>query len=357
MRHRSPRPAVASAVALTALVALAAGSARAEESAPRAAAVAPGQRFAAGSFPNLNGAEGQPASVDLRNVLGKKPVVLYYWIAGNRMAEDLLVELDRMRAELGPDAIAFYGVAAPRPERPAEVIRARVAALGVGMPILSDETFEIGSKLFVRSIPNVSIVDAAGTLRLTNGASLRQTLEYKMDLEAAIRRVARTGDVGTYGFLPRYHPVNELIGEQCPDFRASTLDASVERSWRDMLSKDKLNVLVFWSVDCPHCRESLPEIDAWLKKNPNAVNLVTTAFVDGESTEAKTREYCSTNGFGFPTLMDRDHSARDRFRITSTPTIVIIRPDGVVDSVLLSGHGDFGAAIEKKRSELALSAG
>jgi thiol-disulfide isomerase/thioredoxin len=114
---------------------------------------------------------------------------------------------------------------------------------------------------------------------------------------------------------------------------------------------------VVWSVDCPHCRQSLPEIDAWVKEHPNAVNVVSAAFVDDDATETKTREYCSSNAFAFPTLVDRDRSAREQFRVTSTPTIVIIRPDGVVDSVLLTGYGDFGATIEKKRSELAPSRG
>jgi thiol-disulfide isomerase/thioredoxin len=345
---------------LAASTLLATGAAIAQslpEEGKRIPAVTPGESFSAGSFANLNEAEGQPKSIDLSAVLGKKPVVLYYWIAGNRIAEELLTELDALRSELGADRIAMYAVAVPRPDRPAEIVRARIRELGVSLPVLSDDAFEIGSKLVVRSIPNVSIIDAAGKLRLTNGASLRQTLEYNMSLADGIRRTARTGTVGTYGHLARYHPVTELIGTECPDFQAALIDTKVERRWHDMLDPSKVNVLVFWSVDCPHCRQSLPEIDAWVKEHPNAVNVVSAAFVDDDATETKTREYCSSNAFAFPTLVDRDRSAREQFRVTSTPTIVIIRPDGVVDSVLLTGYGDFGSTIEKKRSELAPSRG
>jgi hypothetical protein len=38
--------------------------------------------------------------------------------------------------------------------------------------------------------------------------------------------------------------------------------------------------------------------------------------------------------------------------VISTPTVVVIRPDGVVDSVLLSGETDFGHALELKKREI-----
>jgi hypothetical protein len=40
------------------------------------------------------------------------------------------------------------------------------------------------------------------------------------------------------------------------------------------------------------------------------------------------------------------------YQVISTPTIVVIRPDGVVDSVLLSSETDLGAALDAKRHEL-----
>ena len=38
--------------------------------------------------------------------------------------------------------------------------------------------------------------------------------------------------------------------------------------------------------------------------------------------------------------------------LISTPTVLVIRPDGVVDSVLLSGETDLGAALEIKKREI-----
>jgi hypothetical protein len=40
------------------------------------------------------------------------------------------------------------------------------------------------------------------------------------------------------------------------------------------------------------------------------------------------------------------------FHVTSTPTTLIIRPDGVISAVLLSSIQDFGAAIEEAKRDL-----
>ena len=127
--------------------------------------------------------------------------------------------------------------------------------------------------------------------------------------------------------------------------------------WHGLLDEDKLNVLIFWSVDCPHCRESLPAINEWLKQNPEGVNVVSCVSIADSAAMAKTREFCKLNDFRFPTLVDDDMSIGDLYGVTTTPTIVIMGPDGVVDSSIVSGNLDFGARIEKKKRELLNSGG
>ena len=225
------------------------------------------------------------------------------------------------------------------------------------MPVLDDQDYRIGQQLRVRTVPNVSIIDRGGILRLTNGASLSQVLGYEVDLTDAIRRAADRGSLMTYGYLDRYYPAKELEGKSCPDFTAPLLTTSVEKRWHSMLDDEKLNVLIFWSVDCPHCRKSLPQIDSWLRKHPGWVNVVSAATVDNEVMKNKTQEYCRLNGFVFPTLLDKDSRIRDKFQVTSTPTLVIVGPDGVIDSVVVSSYSDFGEMIEEKRRKLLETVG
>jgi thiol-disulfide isomerase/thioredoxin len=317
---------------------------------PAVARIEPGAIFPSGTYANLN-RSGRP-SVDLAEDLGKRAVVLYYWIAGNEPAERMFHELERLVAELPAGGIALYGVAVPRPGIiEAETIRARVAALGLRSPVLADEGYRLGQMLGVERVPSVSIVDRTGRLRLTNGGSLVHEVAAGTDVAAAIRTAAAAESLATYGALGPYFPVKELEGQPCPDFRAPLLANQVEQRWHSLLDEAKLNVLVFWSVDCPHCRRTLPVINEWLRRHPEDVNLVTAAKAQNEATRARTRQFCEVNDFVFPTLVDEGTIGK-LYRVTTIPTILIIGPDGVVDTAIVTDPEDFGETIERKRQEL-----
>jgi peroxiredoxin len=354
----SRRAAVAAILAMTATgLALAQTAPKAGATgAPGLAPVAPvnfGDRFPAAKFGNLNDAPGQPASIDLATFLGKKPIVFVYWMANNPRAEKILLDTQAAVDKAGADKIAFLSVAsAAYGSTDVGPVKARVAALKLKAPVLNDEGFRILQQLQVHAVPNIAIVDVEGKLRLANGGSLSQSLEYKLDVEGAIRRVATTGRIGTYGALSTYYPVTELVGKKCPDFDAPLINGTAARSLSSMLASDKVNVLIFWSVDCPHCKASLPKLNDWLKDHDAGLNVISAARITDDATRARTAEYCRISGFRFPTFVDKDMQIGATYQVISTPTIVVIRPDGVVDSVLLSGETDLGAAIDAKRREI-----
>src|SRR6185295_696006 len=164
---------------LTALAALLFCAAAAEPTPAPVELVQPGELFPAATFDDLNAAPGGPAKVDLAQVLGKKPIILFYWIPGHPRAESMFVQLEKLTGELGVDRIALYGVAVQRPGLGVDAIRERIKAIGVHAPVLDDDAFTIGRRLAVNTVPDVSIIDAEGRLRLTNGASLTQVVGYK----------------------------------------------------------------------------------------------------------------------------------------------------------------------------------
>jgi thiol-disulfide isomerase/thioredoxin len=312
-----------------------------------------GEVFPAGTFENFNHSAGGAPTIDLSRVVGKRPVVFYYWIAGNPFSDETFTELQALADEVGPTKLALYGVAVERPGLGEDRIQERIRALKIHVPVLNDDGFKIGQLLQVRHVPSISVLDAEGRLRLANAGSLKQPLEYKMEVETAIRRVATKGTLGTYGPMPRWYPVKELIGQPCPDFQAPVLGATEVRTWSDILDGDKITVLMFWSVDCPHCREALPELNEWLKANDtDGISFVGAARIDNEAIRVKTEEFCDAKGFVFPTLIDEGNHIGDQFRIVSTPTFVIVGPDGMIDSVLLRGDTDLGKKFQAKRNEL-----
>jgi thiol-disulfide isomerase/thioredoxin len=316
-------------------------------------AVGFGAAFPAAKFGNVNDVPGQPATIDLATYLGKKPIVFVYWMAGNPRSERVLLDVQAAVEKSGADKLAFLPVAAPAfGSTDVGPLKARIAALKLKSPVLNDEGFRLLQELQVHAVPNIAIIDGEGKLRMSNGGSVSQSLEYKMDVEGAIRRLATTGRVGTYGALPTYYPVTELVGKKCPDFDAPLINNVAERSLSSMLASDKVNVLIFWSVDCPHCKSALPKLNDWLKGHADGMNVISAARVTDDATKARTAEYCKISSFSFPTFIDKDMQIGAIYQVVSTPTIVVIRPDGVVDSVLLSSETDLGAALEAKKREI-----
>jgi len=316
-----------------------------------------GTPFPAAKFVNLNESPGQPSSIDLATYLGKKPIVFVYWMAGNPRSERILLDTQASVDKAGADKVAFLPIAAAAyGSTDVAPVKARAAALKLKAPVLNDEGFRLLQQLNVHAVPNIAIVDAEGKLRLANGGSLSQSLEYKLDVDAAIRRVATTGKLGTYGALSTYYPVTELVGKKCPDFDAPLINDASAHSLYSMLAADKVNVLVFWSVDCPHCKVALPKLNEWLKGHPPGMNVIGAARVTDDATKSRTAEYCRINSFLFPTFVDKDMQIGGTFQVISTPTVVVIRPDGIVDSVLLSGETDLGPALEAKQREILKAA-
>lgn len=314
--------------------------------------VLPGDPFPPGSYATLNTAAGGPDRIDLADYLGEKPIILYYWIAGNHRSEQVFREVQELAAELGRERIALFGVAVPRPGLDEARIRERIEAVGIRVPVLSDTDFRIGRRLAVSSVPNITVIDRSGRLRLTNGGSLAQVLGYELDLAKAIRNTAETGELLSYGYLDRYHAVRELEGKPAPDFSAPLLEDDVERSSDSLLVDGKVNVLIFWSVDCGHCRKYLPQINDWVRAHPDEVNVVSCAAVGSETARTKTREFSAEHGLVFPTIVDRGARIGDLYNITATPTVVIVGPDGVVNGAIVSTLTDFGRTMERKKREL-----
>lgn len=326
---------------------------------PQPAQVPPaefGQPFPAWSFQNLNSGAGGAERIDLAKVLGKAPVVFFYWMPGHTRSEDLLVELQTLVESVGPGKLVLYGVSTP-PMGSSDTasIRERAKALKLRVPVLHDEGVRLAQQLRVDRVPAIALVDRDGKLRLTNGASLIQSLEYKMDLGGAIRRLASTGTIGTYGALPKYDPVVELVGKKAPEFQLPAVADGVPRTLGSLLASNKITVLVFWSVDCPHCKQTLPKMNEWVRGNAEAVNFVSIARVTNDALRTQTEEFARLNRFVFPTLLDRDFEVASKYLVTGTPTVLVLRPDGTIHSIMPANETDYDRFFGVQKREILKS--
>lgn len=332
--------------------AMAAGTANLPASSVGATPVAFGDKFPAGAFENVNAGVGGPASINLGEVIGRKPIVLCMWSVGHHRSEQVFQELQGLTQEIGPQRIALYGILPEGSNKDRDAVRERLQGMKIVVPVLLDSSYRLTYGLGVLRPPFIAVLDKDGKLRLGGGASLRQTLEYKMTLEDGIRRVGATGALGTYGMLRDYYPAVEMVGKKVPDFETPGLDGK-PRKWSSILDARRPTVLVFWAVTCPHCRNMLPHLNDWLKANPQDVNVVTVAAAPNDTLRTKTQEFSAQQGFVFPILVDSEMKLNDLFLIVSTPTMVIVRPDGVVDSVMTLVDQDFAKTLEAKSKELS----
>ncbi len=296
--------------------------------------------------------EGGPAKVNLGNYIGKKPVVFYYMLPGHVRSEETLAELTAIVDKAGRDKIALIPLVSVRPGADPTPLKTRINELDLDLPVLFDEGFVLGQQLTVSTVPSISMLDTNGKLRLANAGALKQTVEYNLDIAGLIARAAKTGTVGTYGPMPRYYPVVEMVDKDCPDFEAPMLGSGARTSWAKLFDPEALNVLIFWSVDCPHCKKTMPEINEWLKKNPDGYNIISAARVADAAQKQRTEDYCKIQNFVFPTIVDDDKSLGDLFQVTATPTILLVGPNGKIDSVYTSGNIDFEKDLVAKRKAL-----
>jgi thiol-disulfide isomerase/thioredoxin len=313
-----------------------------------------GEPFPAGKFQNLNEGAGGAAQIDLAGVLGKVPVILHYWMPGHARSEQVLLELQSLVESLGPGKLVLFAVTTPPMGSTDEApIKARLRDLKLRVPCLRDEGLRLAQQTSADRVPAIALIDKEGKLRLTNGASLIQTVEYKTTLADLIGRLAKSGTVGNFGALPRYDPVVELVGKKAPDFQLPSLADGIPRRLSSLLAAGKVNVLVFWSVDCPHCKQYIPEINRWVSKNGAAVNVISVARVTNEALRTQTKEFARLSGLTFPTLVDQDFQmAASEYLVTATPTVLVLRPDGTVHGLMSPSEKDFGKYFEARRKEI-----
>ncbi|HEX6850794.1 MAG TPA: TlpA family protein disulfide reductase [Candidatus Polarisedimenticolaceae bacterium] len=311
----------------------------------------PGAPFPAWTYTNLNPAAG-PAKVDLATVLGKQPVMLVYWIAGNLRSEQVLREAEALGKAAGPRLAVFSIASPPMGSSDVNPIRQRLSEMKIQIPCLNDEGFRLAQQLAVKSVPSISLVDASGVLRLVGAGSPKQSVEYKLTVADAIKRLGQTGQLGTYGELPRYEPVVELFGTKPPAFDLPAAEDGIPRSSKSLLASDKINVFVFWAIDCPHCTQFMPKLNAWVKDHRDGVNVVSLARVMNDTLKTRTQEFVRLNGFVFPTLIDKDFAVAQQYNVIATPTILILRPDGTADSIMPASETDFDKFFAAKKKAL-----
>ncbi len=113
---------------------------------------------------------------------------------------------------------------------------------------------------------------------------------------------------------------------QAPDFQATDLEG---RSLQLSSLKGCGVVLYFFASWCPYCERQTPLIVAAHQQLRRRGVIFLGINVYDES-EEDVRAFMAQHGITFPTVMDRDESISDPYRIQGVPHAVLISPQGTL---------------------------
>ena len=116
-----------------------------------------------------------------------------------------------------------------------------------------------------------------------------------------------------------------VAGAPAPAFELVTLGG--EAYSRDSL-KGRPTVLVFWASWCPVCRKELPVLGQfYLKDKPAQLRMISIGFSD---LRGRIEGYVKAHPevFVYPAAFDVDNDVAQAFKVTATPTIVLLDAQG-----------------------------
>jgi len=141
--------------------------------------------------------------------------------------------------------------------------------------------------------------------------------------------------VGIVAILPFSRAeASSLVGGPAPSFELQALDGKVYSLAQ--LRSESYVLLVFWSTQCPFCRELLPKLNT-LEKQPGVAALRVAAIDVGFEDPTHVQDYVKRYKLDYLILNDDAQKAdiTKAYGVVGTPTIFLISPAG---AVLYAGH-------------------
>ena len=225
------------------------------------------------------------------------------------------------------------------------LVAALVAWFGRGSTSLSATSWLTAWPLvqqvaLIAAVISVVLIAGEGWLLLH---MLRQQGRLLLRIERVEIHLAREGMVVE---MPgQEHPVTGLpVGTKAPAFSGRGLDG--EAISLDVLRAiGKPIMLIFINPACPPCSALLPEVGCWQQDYADRLTVALLSHGSVEANRAKVSEHHITC-----LVLQRDHEIDTLYGVDRTPSVVLIRVDGLIDSPLIIGAEPIRALVARAAS-------
>lgn len=129
--------------------------------------------------------------------------------------------------------------------------------------------------------------------------------------------------------LDRLDAEPALVSQPAPEFSLTTLDGSRTVSLSDFRGQKKV-VISFWASWCGPCREEMPALVDFYKRNHGESSDFEILAVSIDEDAKQASSFAAAQKMNFPVLLDDHQKMAEAYHIDSIPTMLVIDKDGKV---------------------------
>jgi peroxiredoxin len=324
------------------------------QTAPAQGALTPGAALPAlGKVKAVNTTPGPQASelvdLDLEALVRGKTTIFLYFLPSEETSEEALKLT--MEWAAGRKDVSVVGIVPPR-GKSAPQVAARLTEMKLSLPVVWDGTYQIQKMLGTQTVPQLTLVDKTGKVNIIGASSPSHRLDPKTTFIQYAEALLAGRTMQPVMQLPRYYPVNDLIAGPYLDFALEKVNSTETLRLSDLVGKGKLTLLVFWSPDCSHCKVELPEINTYYREHKDILNIVGIAKIPDDAVRQRAVDFMKVSDLQFPTVADRQSEVFRRYKVKTTPTTVVVGPDGIVATVLFGSEVDLKAELDPRLASM-----
>jgi len=312
-----------------------------------------GEKFPALKLEILRPRSSGLSPLDLADEIGKRPVVFVYFLMEYQISEDILTEVREFVRTEARGKVALYPVTRLGKGHPLTELTERIQLLGIEEPVIVDRDSMLQHALGVGVVPSIALIDHMGIYCFKNATSLKEVILDGIDLRESIKMAVRGEDPPVVVNLQTYYPVNDFIGSKFMDLVLPDYKSGDALKLSDHVKPGRLTAIIYWSPHCLYSRKIMPAVVLASRNfHEKFLDVISVVRMKSGETREGVGKYAADAGISFPILEDKGHRFTNAYRVTSTPTLIIIRPDGVVDSVYSSSASNFFSILMTKINTL-----